>query len=280
MAQQYSTKQLSYDEFVNKFKPKKTTDDCFTPPEIYDAIVQWVQERYGVEPETIVRPFWPGGDYFSVDYPDGCTVVDNPPFSILAEICRFYMREGVPFFLFAPALTTLSARELATSINHIITDCTITYDNGANVKTSFVTSFGLPVIYQTAPELTRRVNAVNRELEQRVRKQLPKYTYPDHVLTAAMGQRYAKYGIDFAVRSDECEYAPALDAQKPYGKGIFGGGLLLNDAKASERAAAERAAAERAAAERAAATEWHLSERERGIISRIGKPKPEQLELL
>lgn len=28
----------SYDEFVEKFKPKKTTDDCYTPPEIYEVI--------------------------------------------------------------------------------------------------------------------------------------------------------------------------------------------------------------------------------------------------
>ena len=27
-----------YDAFVEKFKPKKTTDDCYTPPLVYDAI--------------------------------------------------------------------------------------------------------------------------------------------------------------------------------------------------------------------------------------------------
>ena len=30
----------SYKEFVEKFKPKKTTDDCYTPPEIWDVIVR------------------------------------------------------------------------------------------------------------------------------------------------------------------------------------------------------------------------------------------------
>ena len=25
-----------YDGFVEKFKPKKTTDDCYTPPAVYD----------------------------------------------------------------------------------------------------------------------------------------------------------------------------------------------------------------------------------------------------
>lgn len=27
-----------YEGFVEKFKPKKTTDDCYTPPEIYEAV--------------------------------------------------------------------------------------------------------------------------------------------------------------------------------------------------------------------------------------------------
>lgn len=31
-----------YDGFVEKFKPKKTTDDCYTPPLVYEAIADWV----------------------------------------------------------------------------------------------------------------------------------------------------------------------------------------------------------------------------------------------
>lgn len=27
-----------YDAFVEKFTPKKTTDDCYTPPLVYDAV--------------------------------------------------------------------------------------------------------------------------------------------------------------------------------------------------------------------------------------------------
>lgn len=32
---QYIGKNESYENFVEKFKPKKTTDDCYTPPYIY-----------------------------------------------------------------------------------------------------------------------------------------------------------------------------------------------------------------------------------------------------
>lgn len=30
-----------YTEFVDKFKPKLTTDDCYTPPLVYDAVRDW-----------------------------------------------------------------------------------------------------------------------------------------------------------------------------------------------------------------------------------------------
>ena len=30
-----------YIAFVNKFKPKRTTDDCYTPPLIYETIKGW-----------------------------------------------------------------------------------------------------------------------------------------------------------------------------------------------------------------------------------------------
>ena len=33
-----SKKIQDYDAFVEKFKPKKTTDDCYTPPLVYDAV--------------------------------------------------------------------------------------------------------------------------------------------------------------------------------------------------------------------------------------------------
>ena len=34
-----------YDAFVGKFKPKKTTDDCYTPPAVYEAVRGWVVGR-------------------------------------------------------------------------------------------------------------------------------------------------------------------------------------------------------------------------------------------
>lgn len=39
-------KLTDYDGFVEKFKPKLTTDDCYTPPQIYEIIKNWAVERY------------------------------------------------------------------------------------------------------------------------------------------------------------------------------------------------------------------------------------------
>ena len=248
-----------YEAFVDKFKPKLTTDDCYTPPKVYETVKNWACAKYGIDPAKIVRPFYPGGDYESFDYSGGAVVVDNPPFSILSKICAFYLDRGIPFFLFAPSLTAFSGRSVAMRMNHIICDAQIVYENGAVVKTAFVTSFGGDIVAQTAPELGRAVQEAVYRLKAEKTRKLPKYDYPDNVVTAAMLQRYSKYSIDFKVRRNECTLIAKLDAQAEAGKAIFGGGLLLTEQKAAEKAAAEKAAAKK----------WELSERELKLIEEL-----------
>lgn len=254
-------KQISFEDFCEKFKPKKTTDDCYTPPTIYEVIKNWACKEYSIDPDKIVRPFYPGGDYENFDYAPDAVVLDNPPFSILAQICEFYLERGIPFFLFAPSLTCLGQKRVAMRMNHIICDCKIVYENGAVVSTSFVTSYGGDVVVQSQPELTQLVNAESARLRHKEARKLPKYEYPWNVLTAAMLQKYSKYGIDYKAHRGECEWIGALDAQRNAAKSVFGGGLLL----------CSRAAAERAAAERAAAHVWKLSPRELAVIEYIDK---------
>ena len=251
-----------YDGFVDKFKPKKTTDDCYTPPEVYEVVADYVSERFGVDRADMVRPFYPGGDFESFDYHDGCCVVDNPPFSILQRIKRFYIERGIRFFIFAPSLTVFSGT-LTTELTHIICDANITYENGAVVRTAFVTNMGGDVVAESCPELHDRMQPVLDELASRTTKKLPKYKYPDEVLTASKLQWFATHHTPFQVRRSDCISISKIEAQG--GKSIFGGGLLL-----SERAAAERAAAERAAAERAAVMKWQLSPRERELSAMLG----------
>lgn len=209
-----SIKSKTYEEFVEKFKPKKTTDDCYTPSEIYEVIKDWVCKRYNIDPENVIRPFWPGGDYEKDEYPPGCVVVDNPPFSILKNICEFYLERGIPFFLFAPSLTALSGKTTWNRMNHIVCDCTIEYENGATVKTSFITSFEPETVAETSPELTKLVNDTTEKLRQEKTRKLSKYDYPDHIVTAAMMQKMARYGVHFRVRREECQHVRSLDAQR------------------------------------------------------------------
>ena len=60
-----------YNEFLDKFEPKKTTDDCYTPDVVYDAIAEWVENEYDLHREHFIRPFYPGGDYQKHKYPQG-----------------------------------------------------------------------------------------------------------------------------------------------------------------------------------------------------------------
>lgn len=245
-----------YDGFVEKFKPKKTTDDCYTPPAVYDAILGWLRENVDIEGREIVRPFYPGGDFERFEYTEGCVVVDNPPFSIFTKICRWYVAHKIDFFLFAPHLTLFNNKE---EIAHIVTYAPIIYENGANVNTDFGSNLFGDIRVMTAPKLRRRiVEACNQDRKQNL-KQVPKYRYPYNVTSAALLGKIAPY-VDFVVRSSECRFISRLDSQ--IGRnGIFGGGVLLSNAKAAEKAA-ER--------ERESIV-WELSDRERRIIDELSK---------
>ena len=255
-----------YEKFTEKFKPKLTTDDCYTPPNIYDAVKKWVVDRYGLHDCEVVRPFYPGGDYKTYNYPDNCTVIDNPPFSILSEICDFYNENKIAFFMFAPALTLFSTN--SGKSNYLPCSVNVTYENGANVNTSFVTNIG-NVKIEFSPELYTAIKEQNDLNIKENAKELPKYEYPDEVITST--KTFARYGITLKINERDCYFTRSLDSQKEHGKGIFGTGFLLSRKAAAEKAAAEKAAAEKAVVEKAEVKKWQLSEREIKIIESLGK---------
>ena len=252
-----------YLEFVEKFKPKKTTDDCYTPPLVYAAVRDWAVKEYGLEGREVVRPFYPGGDYERYDYPENCVVIDNPPFSILTQIVRHYLKTGIDFFLFAHANTCMSSCAVD-GCNVVVTDSNVVYENGARVHTAFLTNMG-PYKVNINSGLHDKVKAAVEFTQRKKVKQMPRYSYPDEVMTVATIQKIASVGVDLKIKSEDCLFVRSLDSQKKKGKAIFGGGMLL-----SEKAAAEKAAAEKAAAEKAAAEKWTLSERELEIIRGLG----------
>ena len=247
-----------YQAFLEKFEAKKTTDDCYTPDNIYDVVKKWCIERYGLKGKKIIRPFYPGGDYQKEDYSGDCVVLDNPPFSIISEICEWYTERNIPFFMFAPALTLLGIAR--GTMNYVACCVGVTYANGANVSTSFVTNIGNKKIVASA-ELRELIEEANKENLRKMHKELPKYSYPDEVLTATMLGYMAAHGTSLEIEAKDVHYIRALDSQKESGKGLFGSGFLLS----------EKAAAEKAAAEKVDTNIWELSEREREIVKSLGK---------
>jgi len=253
-----------HDAFVEKFEIKKTTDDCYTPEAVYSCVLEYVGQNFDLSDRQIIRPFYPGGDYEALEYPANAVVIDNPPFSIITKIARFYLAKGISFFLFAPHLTLFSSDIDCT---HIVVGGDVTYENGANVKTSFLSNmFGNAKVIGNA-ELHDKLEAIN----QANKVNLPKYVYPENVLTVSMVSWMVEKGISFRLNKGDMVHCRALDSQKKHGKTLFGSGFLLSNKAAAEKAAAEKAAAEKAAAEKAAAEKanvivWELSEREKAII--------------
>ena len=253
-----------YEAFINKFKAAKTTDKCYTPQPIYDAVLDYVFEKGNLaEDAEIIRPFRPNGDYTAEEYPDGCVVIDNPPFSILAQIVRFYVARGIKFFLFAPALTLFSSSSAA-YCTKIVCGVSITYANKAKVSTSFLTNIWGDNAIICDGDLYKRLEAIDAKINKAVNP-VRKIIYPDCVVSAALLQKIPKRGITYTIPASEI--API---KKVGDLAIFGGGYIL-----STQATAERAAAERAAAERAAAEVVRLTPQELRMIDELdGKIKP------
>lgn len=170
-------------------------------------------------------------------------VVDNPPFSILAEIRKFYNEKGIRYFLFAPSLTFFNTDSTA-----VCTNISVTYENGARVNTSFITNMDSCQV-RTAPELFKSIEKQNKINEKEMKAELPKYEYPDYVITSTRMGIFSKYGIDFRIPKEGCHFIRCLDAQKEKGKAIFGSGFLLSESQKAER--------------------WKLSDREMEIVKSL-----------
>ena len=215
-------------------------------------VKNWAVERYDLQGREIVRPFYPGGDYENAEYPEGCVVIDNPPFSILSKICNYYQEKRIEFFLFAQGKTLFSVG--SGKHKYVCCDVTITYENGASVNTGFVTNLHGAKIVVAADlgELVNRADAENRA--EKIVKHA-KYEYPVEVATATRMADIARRGVSFEIAEGEVQFIRAMDEQRENGKSIYGGGFILS---------------EKAAAEKAAAKHWELSEREREIARNLG----------
>lgn len=266
-------KNKNYHDFVDRFKPKKTTDDCYTPDVVYDSVRDYVVDKFNVDKSQIIRPFWPGGDYEHEDY-TGKVVVDNPPFSLMSQIIKFYMNNDVKFFLFAPALTLFSSgKKYVGKFTYMPVSASIVYQNGANVSTSFVTNlFKDDTLIYADPKLLQIVEKANKQSQAGKVHHLPKYSYPNNLLRVTDIIRLIKWGgkESLSVRSSEAQWIRMLDEQKQYKKEIFGGGFLVSDSAMQRVQALKRQALKRKALS-GYTKSWHLSEREREIIKKLNE---------
>ena len=149
----------------------------------------------------------------------------------------------------------------------------IIYENGADVGTSFLTNLE-DLRLRTAPDLYKSVQTAADAYAKTLTKELPKYSYPDYVITSAKAAWLSAHDTDLRIKKESSAHIRFLDAQKETGKAIFGSGYLLSEKAAAEKAVAEKAAAEKAvaekaAAEKAAATRWELSDREWEIVKSL-----------
>lgn len=237
----------SCEEFTEKFKHRMTTDDCYTPEPVYEAVKRWAVREYGIDESRIVRPFYPGGDYEHYEYQKGCVVLDNPPFSKLKTIIRFYDEREIDYFLFAPTLTILS---------------TI-------VNTSFVSNMESALV-RSAPVLRNETERAQREQKgRRTTSQKPegqRYEYPEEILRSMDIEAYSKAQIDFRVPREDGMIIWRLDEQRAAGKELFGRGVLL-----SQKGHKARAAADARLQEARKVIRWELSERERKIVDEMSR---------
>ena len=223
-----------YESFLKKFTDApKTTDDCYTPPDVYEAVLRYVGSIYDMKGKKILRPFYPGGDYVRAEYPADGVVIDNPPFSMFSAICRFYVKEGVKFFLFGPGLTIFTVVEDCTCV---IISTDIEFSNKAKVRCNFATNLLGDVAAVTAPELDEMIRKCK---SQNLKANLPKYRYPDNLLSVSDMQTICNNGLKFEVRRAESTMVRNLDRHPFPKKGLFGNHLLISDAKAQAKAQAK-----------------------------------------
>ena len=241
-----------YDGFVEKFKPKKTTDDCYTPHAVYQVVLDYVTMHVDLQGKRIIRPFFPGGNYEEEDYNDNTVVIDNPPFSILSQIVTFYVRRNIRFFLFAPALTLFNAALKHKGVTKIICGAPVIYDNGVKIPTSYLANIWGNGAIVGDNYLYRKIQACVNIETRAVRK----IKFPDNICTAAQLQSIVAKGVNFVI--EECAMSP-LYKMDYYDKNLFGGGYILSTSATAEKLAAEKL------------VEVKLSARELRIIEELDK---------
>lgn len=220
----------TYEEFISKFQESnkpRTTDDVMTPWPVYCAVRDWVIKKFSIPDDwEIIRPFYPGGNFEAVDYSGGKKVViDNPPFSKLSKILRFYEEREIPFFLFSDGKTTF--HRLYTNPNHsVILGAKIIYDKHVEVFSAFETNLLKPYTVCSDASLFEVVKAA---CPPRGKKKKRFYQWPRNVLIFSTLDRLCNAGKTLLIPPDEKEFVYSVG-----GRETIGHLLLVSDAVADQ----------------------------------------------
>lgn len=182
-----------YDAYVAKFRDlPKTTDDTYTPEDVYRVLLSWLDPY--IVGRRVVRPFFPGGDYEATDYPDGCVVVDNPPFSRQIEIVRWYAARQIPFFLFCHGMT---AFDLIPHATVVVIGGDMRFANGAMICVNFASNLFGDVACMTAPELRRLFDACDSQAKDRMVR--TKTSWPENMLAINELSKLSRGGVELSI---------------------------------------------------------------------------------
>ena len=214
-----------------------------TPVPVYEEVKNYVFNHYQVDGLVIDRPFWPGANYQKKveAYSSNVLVLDNPPFSKLSEIISYYLERNIKFFLFIPALTGLSNIKKFKDKVSMLIGTAIVYENGTKVPTNFVTNLTTEPLVVSDQSLIKALKQANHQKPAKI-----KNVYPPELLSSAELYRKGQQGCDFTISSSaqlvskvDAVYSNKQDKYK-----IFGGALVVDQAKAEELIVKELKSAE------------------------------------
>lgn len=228
-----------YEEWLNKFSETlKTSDDTFTPANVYKAVYKWADKHYHISGRPIERPFYPGGDYRNYYYRENCVVVDNPPFSILTKIIDFYTENKIDFFIWCPHLTSL--QYIARGVTLVIADAKVIYSNGAEIATGWLTNLDKENAVVCSNKLQLALEQCNidnqKQFGWRKSKHLTKYDYPPELLTVRVLKQLSKR-CEYEIPRDQVYLKKVIrttEQQKEYNKAnkkkqvVYGGGFWIS----------------------------------------------------
>ena len=153
----------------------------------------------------------------------------------------------------------------------------IIYENGANVRTGFVTNLTPHLAFLSSPSL---IDALKEQemIATGIRiKKRDSYESPENVISASFINKCSFYSIPYTLERCKAYYIRNLDGCKLIGKSVFGDAFLISDLAAQKKKQALEKVAMKNAMKNAITHHISLSTREQSIVETLSKYDNEDL---